>query len=303
METLFEYEYRVVPIDRMPELQAEVDSWKHSNRISDQPLYRSHIDNLGFTLPVDFPEAKSLIVLALFTPPALANLWLDGTTHEVIIPPGYYHAGFTIDNLSQEICKNVIGDTSARLERAEAVHLKLLAVRSGLGQYGRNNICYVNGMGSFITLYAFFTDRDLHRDNWEEIRLLELCNKCRVCLKTCPTGAIRVRQAVIDAGQCLTLYNEDAHPFPNWIPPGVHNALIGCTRCQWPCPANKKALQRTLRFEDVEEDETRDFLSSNPSESALEIISEKLHLPYMPGSMEMQTVFIRNLRYLINRSE
>jgi epoxyqueuosine reductase len=301
METKYEYKYRAVPIERLPQLQADVDSLKQRGQISDQPLYRSYIDQMSFNLPVDFPEAKSLIVLALFTPAAVVDFWLDGAAKEIIIPPGYYHLGLKTDDLMQEIRKKVIGDPSVRLERAEGVHLKLLAVRSGLGHYGRNNICYVGEMGSFITLFAFYTDRDLGRDDWEELRFLKLCDNCQVCLKACPTGAIRANNAVIDAGYCLTLYNEDVQPFPDWIPDDVHNALIGCTKCQWLCPANKKVLQRIRRLEKVTEDETHAFLSSNPSEAAIKSISEKLQLPSMPGSKELQATYIRNLRVLLEK--
>ena len=35
---------------------------------------------------------------------------------------------------------------------------KRLAVRSGLAEYGRNNICFVDGMGSVITLFVFISD-------------------------------------------------------------------------------------------------------------------------------------------------
>jgi epoxyqueuosine reductase len=36
--------------------------------------------------------------------------------------------------------------------------LKRLAVRSGLARYGRNNVTYVEGMGSFLELSASLTD-------------------------------------------------------------------------------------------------------------------------------------------------
>jgi epoxyqueuosine reductase len=34
--------------------------------------------------------------------------------------------------------------------------LKSLAVRSGLAAYGRNNVCYVPGMGSFLELVGLY---------------------------------------------------------------------------------------------------------------------------------------------------
>ena len=43
--------------------------------------------------------------------------------------------------------------------------MKLAAVRSGLAQYGRNNICYVEGMGSFFSFHAYLTDRVFEEDH------------------------------------------------------------------------------------------------------------------------------------------
>jgi epoxyqueuosine reductase len=296
-----DYQYRSVPVSRLPYLQEDIDSLKRSGRLSTHPVYQDYLKDLSFTLPKDFPDARSLIILASFTPPMLANFRLDGISHEVIIPSGYYSTGLKIAEICRQLLTKVTGNPNIRLEKAENVHMKLLAVRSGLGRYGRNNICFVGEMGSFITLSAFFTSHGFETNDWEEIRYLDQCQNCQVCRKNCPTGAIRTDSPVIDVGHCLTLYNEVAGEFPAWIQPNSHNALIGCMKCQWLCPANQKALQRIGRFDDVTEEETREFLSDVPDEAILKSLCEKLHLPHVPGSKEIQTIFTRNLRVLLKQ--
>ena len=67
---------------------------------------------------------------------------------------------------------------------------KLLAVRSGLAQYGKNNITFIQGLGSFYRLVAFISDLPCAEDNWGEFKSLDDCRNCDACTKACPSGAI-----------------------------------------------------------------------------------------------------------------
>ena len=67
-------------------------------------------------------------------------------------------------------------------------------------------------------------------------RLMDRCSDCRLCVSACPTGAIPAGSGCIDAGRCLSLYNETEGAFPDWLPSESHNAAVGCLRCQLPCP-------------------------------------------------------------------
>ena len=118
--------------------------------------------------------------------------------------------------------------------------MKQLAVRSGLAAYGRNNITYIDGFGSFHQLQAFYTDQPLEV-HWGKLQMYRLCKGCRICLDDCPTGAIRSSDFVIDPARCITLFNEYPDPLPAWIPASAHNALVGCLRCQLTCPGNEVA--------------------------------------------------------------
>ena len=179
------------------------------------------------------------------------------------------------------------------------VLLKRLAVRTGLGKYGRNNICYVDGMGSFLTLYAFFTDFSFDEDNWQEVELMNLCSNCKVCLKQCPTGSISEDNFVLDIERCIPLYNEVPGEFPDWIEPSSHNALMGCLRCQLPCPANGEALTKAQKLDSVSEEETEKILDGTFDDALSYSISEKLRMFPPEHASYFLPVIARNLRVLI----
>ena len=53
--------------------------------------------------------------------------------------------------LLEEIRRTIIPDSGHRVDRVDYhFFMKLAAVRSGLAQYGRNNICYVEGWAAFF---------------------------------------------------------------------------------------------------------------------------------------------------------
>ena len=66
----------------------------------------------------------------------------------VFMPPNYPFHGLT-----RPCSWRSAGPSSHsghRVDRVDYHFFMKLAVRSGLAQYGRNNICYVEGMGSFF---------------------------------------------------------------------------------------------------------------------------------------------------------
>jgi epoxyqueuosine reductase len=137
--------------------------------------------------------------------------------------------------------------------------LKLLAVRSGLAKYGRNNIAYVNGMGSFLRLTAVYSDMPCESEEWHEPEMMKSCLKCDLCQNACPTGAIYKDRFLLHAEKCLTYHNEKAGniPFPTWIKPEWHNCIVGCIRCQAACPENKSYLKNFGETVEFNEEETK----------------------------------------------
>jgi len=134
--------------------------------------------------------------------------------------------------------------------------VKLLAVRSGLASYGKNNIAYVSGFGSFHRLTAFYSDFPLEEDSWQEMKMMDRCKSCQSCLKACPTGAVISERFLLRAEKCVTYFNEEPGDFPAWIERSWHNCLVGCMYCQKVCPLNKDVLGWIERGAEFSSDET-----------------------------------------------
>lgn len=296
-----DYQYRVISVAHLKDLKDDFSSVNDKGYISDNATFRSYISRVSYSLPESMPDAKSIIVLAVFTPMALVNFHYNNTVHELVIPPQYYSTGLNEEQIVEIVQKNIIVEQGHRVIRATpSALLKRLAVRSGLARYGRNNISYVEGFGSFITLYAYFTDFQFDRDDWTEVKMLDECENCKTCRNKCQTGAIRGDPFVIDAGKCVTLYNEISGEFPDWIPISAHNALMGCMACQGHCPANKVVMNRPIHLEDITENETMAILQGNINEDGLKVLNRKLSGYSPTASMDYFPIFTRNLRVLLN---
>jgi len=293
------YKFSVIPVKHLQELQSDFETIDAEGRVSNNTVFRSYIQQQQHQLPETFPDAKSVIVLAVFTPLMTAEFHHKGKTHEVLVPH-YYDDGITEEYLKTTILNQIIRDSQYRLENAKMyVLLKRLAVRTGLGKYGRNNICYVEGFGSFLKLFAFFTDFEFDRDDWQDAELMDSCKNCKTCLNQCPTGALSEDSFIIDVEKCIPLYNEVPGEFPDWIDPSSHNALMGCLRCQLPCPANSQVVTMTQKLGSVTEEETKNLLDGTSDEDLIQSLSEKLRMFIPEHAYYFYPVISRNLRVLL----
>jgi epoxyqueuosine reductase len=165
--------------------------------------------------------------------------------------------------------------------------------------YGKNNIAYVDGMGSFFSFAAFYSDLPCGTDGWTEARAAELCSGCAICLRSCPTGAIRGERFLIDNERCLSFLNEQGGDFPGWLPLSVHHCLYDCLRCQLGCPMNSDHVDKVAPPFSFDEMETELLLSGAPAASypaAMALKSKLLGLDQWPDGIP------RNLKTLFQLS-
>ena len=113
-------------------------------------------DETGFAWPAELPQARSVVVGATPRPLTRATLTLHGEPHEVVVPPHYAGYHTVPDGLAAAVGAALApaGHRAARFEPP----LKTLAAAAGLARYGRNNIVYVPGLGSYLMLAACATD-------------------------------------------------------------------------------------------------------------------------------------------------
>jgi epoxyqueuosine reductase len=249
------YQARVVSISHMPQLEKEIDSFRNHGLL-DSEFYQRRLAWFSFQVPEDLPKAQSLIVVAVPRPQTQAIFTWNGQRCPLILPPTYT-AYDAIEEQAQILLAKILGKKNYASTRT-ALPLKLLAVRSGLGQYGRNNICYVSGMGSFLQLVAVYSDMPCEEDCWQEKTMMKSCEECELCRRACPTGAISSDRFLLRAERCISYHNEKKGdvPFPNWMDDSWHNCVVGCIRCQRVCPQNREVMQWTGEEEEFSEEET-----------------------------------------------
>ena len=295
------FAYATASVERLPELREDLDALVSGAKLSDNETFRGYLDGLNFDLPEDLPHARSVVVLAVPSPLRRVRFHLNSEPLDVMMPPGYSLSGVTAEGLRNAVLTEVVGERGSDAVRPTLLQLKPLAVRSGLARYGRNNISYVEGMGSFLTLHAYFTDAELDDDSWGEVAFMETCKNCDLCTRACPCGCFGRLAPVVDVGRCVTLYNEIEGEFPPEIDADAHDSLMGCMSCQFCCPANQEALGRAERLEDVSERETRRILAGTPDPELMQSLSRKLKGFPPAASEEYFPLLTRNLRVLVEK--
>ena len=230
---------RIVPIARLGDLREAIQS-RHERGLFDEALYRGQLNVFSYDPPADLPTARSIIVVAVPTPQMRVTFHSKGRPVSAIIPPTYVSYTPRTESVQADLASWLEGE-GFRIAKPR-LPLKTLAVRSGLAEYGRSNITFVPGMGSFLQLAAAFSDLPCEDDPWREPKALDRCESCVACVKRCPTGAINTDRFLIQAERCLTYHNEAADDFPKWIDPSWHHCLVGCMRCQVVCPENESCV-------------------------------------------------------------
>jgi epoxyqueuosine reductase len=257
-------------------------------------LYEEYEHYFRFTSPPEVVEPRTVIVVAWPSLPVKVRFCLDTGPLEAVIPPTY------ICSQEREKClqvlRSVLGPAGFSVGRATGP-VKLLAVRTGLAQYGRNNLAYVKGLGSYARLNAFCTDADLGAVEYESkgSELMSCCPPCRNCHHVCPTGCIPHAGTVIDAARCLSYFSEHEGEWPAWLDRGAHRCLVGCMRCQEMCPANRYYLRKEEVVAEFDQEESQIILQDLPPEQLPAALRAKLAALDLD---EYSPVLGRNLRAL-----
>lgn len=184
--------------------------------------------------------ARSVIVVALsYKPPATATAvgWALPTIpigrvaqyaqyedyHDFIKPRLRKLADFVKSRMDGNCRFKICVDSAPLAEKA-------LAVRAGLGVIGKNHLLIHPQLGPQILLGEVVTTAVLKPDAPSQGD----CGDCDLCLRACPTGALRP-DGFLDARlctSCLTQYGSSS---------GTGDWLFGCDECLLACPHQQRA--------------------------------------------------------------
>lgn len=286
----------LVPAGRLPELKAELAAFRGSGGLNGFQGYI--VDSLYEYAPADsgFPVA-SLLVFACPLP-AYADITFRWKGRAVRAR-GLARGSPGHPDPEGEVRDRALAFLEARgfsARSAPRLPLKRLAARSGLARYGRNNICYVEGMGSFLAFAALFTDLAAEEGPWLELAPMDECRGCAACLGSCPTRAIRPDRFLIDNERCLSYFNEGPGEFPAWIPASAHHSPYDCLFCQLACPVNARDAGKPIGPFEFDEADTGALLAGRGTEGLSEAakpVAALLGLGTWPQAIP------RNIRTLI----
>lgn len=292
------YPGRIVSTGRLAELRREFEGHREKGDLLED-LDRDEFSRFSFEPPAELPDARSLIVVAAPQLQFRFTFHRNGTARRFLVPPTYIHGKETIRRV-EALLSAIVEPEGFRVVHAW-VPEKLLAVRSGLAAYGRNNITFVPGMGSFYRPVPFFSDLPSPRNDWRKPRMLGACRRCTACRRHCPSGAIDEDRFLLHVDRCITYHNEKPTgvPFPDWMDPGWHECLVGCLHCQRSCPENRRVVEWVKEGAEFTEEETRALLEGTPVERMPAATVEKLERWDLIRRLD---VLPRNLRAIVERT-
>jgi epoxyqueuosine reductase len=176
------------------------------------------------------------------------------------------------------------GYKAIKRKKEEKIALKPLAVKAGIGVYGKNSLVYAEGFGSWIYLECVVTDAPLEAE--DRPYKLSDCGDCTACIEACPTNAIKEPYKVIPS-LCIAQWL-DGGPISRQFREKVENRLTGCEICQEVCPKNQGLTPRRHYPVEIEEK------SDNPELIPLLLGDKNYYKKVLPESvLEMDISALR----------
>ena len=245
--------------------------------------------------------SKAIILAAVPRPAHTVTFDHHGTSHELTLPPTYHNYADLFEEVRRDLETELACPGSLATFKGP---LKTLAVWSGLAKYGRNNITYVDGLGSYhqlVGLAAGFPLDDSGTSGAGGPRALDECGKCRSCRTACPAGAIVEERFLLHGERCLTYFSEKEGPLPESYAHLKRRCLVGCFVCQEVCPANRGGLPVVSLGVRFNEEETAFLLGESSRAEAPPGLAEKVR-SLKSGDCSISggvpnPIFRRNLRY------
>jgi epoxyqueuosine reductase len=299
------YRLATAGVGVLDEVRSALEGRRERGEI-DADFHRENLEIFTYLEDCPLENPRSVILIAVPRPAHILSFRYKDKDIETILPPTYIRYRPTYDEVRDDL-RQALSGTGSRLELLNAP-LKSLGASLGILSYGRNNIGYVEGLGSSVQLVGLVSDLLAEEEGGFrplEEALLDTCRKCRACVAACPTGAIGRDRFLLHAEKCYTLFSESMTPIPEDLKAPSPQCLIGCLKCQEVCPENKGRLRYEKATAAFSAEETEIFLKQDKgadhneaTDCALETILPKFR---ELGLSENLSLYARNLKLLLNR--
>lgn len=292
------YRAAVGSVSLLEEVRSALQGRREAGEI-EAGFYRENLDIFTYLDGVPLENPQSIILVAVPEPAYVLTFVVDDKKIETILPPTYVRYRKTFAEVRDDLAGALSG-SGFRVDLLNAP-LKALGNRLGLLSYGRNNVGYIDGLGSYFQLVGLVSDMPFDKESLPPRpaeTLLPRCRECRICAAACPTGAIDRERILLHAERCYTLFSESLRPIPESLKPPSPKCIIGCLRCQEFCPENKGLLRHENAALSFDAEETKAFLGMTPAMGgrAFDRVQAKFQ---ELGLTEGLLVFRRNLDRLL----
>jgi len=123
-----------------------------------------------------------------------------------------------------------------------------VAVKAGLGKFGRNNFFYTEEHGSHVHIDTWIVDAELEYEKPNDSTIMPGCHEgCNNCVTACPTKALDGAFSM-NYNKCVVplIYKKEAPSEETQAQMGQW--LYGCDACQDACPLNSGKLTEQEDF-------------------------------------------------------
>lgn len=232
--------------------------------------YRRDIQSALVFLFSYAPTKKALNQQKLESPMASYVLGFEGKDYHHILRDSLSELFCEVQKQYPDLETKISLDTQPILERD-------LALRAGLGWFGKNSMLINRNEGSFFILGSLLLNKKLPINK----RAVEVdhCGSCTRCITACPTNAIDPETRTIRAKDCISTYTiEQFHPTP--APKGMsmgNGEVFGCDICQDVCPWNEKQLESIEYSPQAlsnKSNELLDYFSRRPKNEVIEDLEQ-----------------------------
>ena len=117
---------------------------------------------------------------------------------------------------------------TASQQRDSNTRIKLLAVRAGIGEWGKNSLVIHSKFGPRLRFAVIEASSNFPTISRDHLAICGHCSNCDECLHACPVADLLHPFFLTDKEACLAYLNLDK--------PGVKSR---CDKCQVVCPVGK----------------------------------------------------------------
>ena len=192
-----------------------------------------------------YPGTKSVIVTGLNYYaekkqggggiPVISRYAYGENYHDVII--------FKLEKLLNYIAAICPGSEGKAFVDTAPLLEKVWAHEAGLGWQGKHSVLINDTIGSYFFIGVILLNRELDYDQPSEE---DKCGACRLCIESCPTGAINENRT-LNVHSCIAYQTlESKSPVPDNVAKNMEGRVYGCDKCQEVCPWNKNAKQNII---------------------------------------------------------